>query len=111
MSSPNFQALMESRFAVLAEEEMELQKHRAPTGNYNILLRQLYSRVELLLIEIEQSTDDGMEIDPLFEIGIQNKCNILMKNLNLIPIKRPSRWWKWIDLTFRGCGKLQFTHC
>lgn len=95
------------RYEDLARKVEETTKNPSATGPYNVLLRQLYSRLELLQLDIEESKVSGIttDIDDEFFADMEGKSDVLRSRLNLLPIDRKAPWWKWIDITFRTIGK------
>lgn len=62
----------------------------------NIWRRKLHSDVELLKIDVEESNIDNPEL--------ATKLNELSSSLRLIPIKRPKKWFDFIEIALRFCG-------
>lgn len=47
------------------------------------------------------------DVDSAFVVEMEGKLDSLKARLDLVPVKRRSHWWKWIDISFRFVGKLQ----
>lgn len=82
----------------------------SPTGPYNVVLRQLYSKLELLLLDVEEASisDASKDISKEFYNSFEMKVDALKARLDLVPIKRKAHWWRWIDIVFRFVGKQHF---
>mmetsp|Transcript_31905 Transcript_31905/g.30418 ORF Transcript_31905/g.30418 Transcript_31905/m.30418 type:complete len:375 (-) Transcript_31905:68-1192(-) len=98
-----------SIFRGLTGEVDEVTKNASATGPHNIHLRQLYSKLELLLLDIEESmiaskSNDSDTVDEKFFTMMQDDLKSLENRLNLLPIERRTSWWRWIDITFRTIG-------
>ena len=101
-------SIFRGRYEDLAQNVAEISKYPSATGPYNVLLRQLYSKIELLLLDIEENrlsdrSNDGTDD---FLGSIESESDFLKRKLDLIPIDRKAPWWKWIDIIFRTIGML-----
>jgi hypothetical protein len=69
-------------------------------------LRQLYSRIELFLLDLHEGKFAGFtgKIDDDLLNSTEAKCNDLKDALHLVPIHRPYRLWDWVDLVYRFTG-------
>ena len=94
----------------LALEVEESTRDPLPIGPYNVVLRQLYSRVELLMLDVEEAkiSCSSKDVDSAFVVEMERKLDSLRARLDLVPVKRRSHWWKWIDISFRFVGKIEF---
>lgn len=99
--------------AKLAEFEAAVEKltnEREATGKYNVELRQLYSRIELFLLDLQEDKMGGsygmvtLKITEDVYDQANVKCSILKESLSLIPIQRPRYWWHFLDMVFRTIG-------
>ena len=99
------------RYEDLAQKVEEITKNPSATGPHNVLLRQLYSKLELLLLDIEENKLSGISTDSNDEFfsHIEGKSDLLKARLNLIPIDRKAPWWKWIDIVFRTIGNTLYS--
>jgi hypothetical protein len=102
----------------LAERVEEVSKSPQPTGPHNLLLRQIYSKLELLLLDIEETniTLVAKDVDEEFYRKMEKNLDNLRERLDLVPIKRRFKWWRWIDISFRFVGRItsqesQISHC
>lgn len=102
----------------LAERVEEVSKIPQPTGPHNLLLRQIYSKLELLLLDVEETNISLVvkDVDEEFYRKMEKNLDNLRERLDLVPIKRRFKWWRWIDISFRfvgeiTCQKLQINHC
>lgn len=102
----------------LAERVEEVSKNPQATGPQNLLLRQTYSKLELLLLDVEESNISlvAKDVDEEFYLKMEKNLDNLRERLDLVPIKRRFKWWRWIDISFRFVGKItcqkaQIIHC
>jgi hypothetical protein len=95
------------RYDELSKTVEDTTKMPSPTGPYNVVLRQLYSKLELLLLDVEEASicDSSKDISKEFYSSFEMKIDALKARLDLVPIKRKAQWWRWIDITFRFVGK------
>ena len=96
-----------ARYDILANNVEENLRNFSATGSYNVILRQLYSKVELLLLDIEEDTIAGLnsDVNVDFLTMMNSKFDALRNRLNLVPIERKAYWWKWLDIIFRTFGE------
>lgn len=96
-----------ARYEILAKNVEEISKNPLASGPLNVALRNLYSRVELLLLDIEENRLSGMndDVDGEFLAVMEAKFDAMKFRLNLVPIERKAHWWKWLDITFRTIGE------
>lgn len=109
MSAESFLELYED----LAERVGEVSRNPKPTGPHNLVLRQLYSKLELLLLDVEEKhlTLLSKDVDEEFYRKMEKNLDSLRERLDLVPIKRRFQWWRWIDISFRFVGRIhQFQH-
>lgn len=94
----------------LAERVEEVSKSPQPTGPHNLLLRQIYSKLELLLLDVEETNISLVvrDVDEEFYRKMEKNLDNLRERLDLVPIKRRFKWWKWIDISFRFVGKIAY---
>jgi hypothetical protein len=95
------------RYDELSKTVEDTTKMPSPTGPYNVVLRQLYSKLELLLLDVEEASicDASKDISKEFYCSFEMKIDAVKARLDLVPIKRKAQWWRWIDITFRFIGK------
>jgi hypothetical protein len=108
MSDKPVGTIIRERLSILQNEVTSLLDRKVPTGEYNVSLRQLYSRIELLALDIEEKKFDsegGIELSESLVVEVAAKCEELKKNLSLIAIKRPWKWWSIIDFSYRFIGR------
>ena len=96
----------------LAERIGEVSRNPKPTGPHNLLLRQLYSKLELLLLDVEEKylTLLSKDVDEEFYRKMEKNLDSLRERLDLVPIKRRFQWWRWIDISFRFVGKINLSN-
>ena len=92
-----------TRYDILADNVEEISKNVSATGSFNVTLRQLHSKVELLLLDIEEDRITGLnkDVNEDFLTLMNSKFDALKNRLNLVPIERKAHWWKWLDIMFR----------
>lgn len=95
------------RYDELSKKVEGTTKMPTPTGPYNVMLRQLYSKLELLLLDVEEASicDTSKDVSKEFYSSFEVKVDALKARLDLVPIKRKAHWWRWIDIIFRFVGK------
>ena len=115
-----------------AREEGNLKTLKASFAEFekrgldNTTRRQLYSRVELLRLDFEETalaslsgdanniketneksddkdenTNNNNSSAQLIPPDINDQLNTLIKSLKLVPLRRKRHWWHWFDLIFR----------
>ena len=91
----------------LLEKVTEICKNQSPTGSHNLILRQIYSKLELLLLDVEEKylTPIVKDVDDEFYRKMEKNLDSLRERLDLVPIKRKVKWWRWIDISFRFVGE------
>jgi len=80
----------------------------------NVERRALHARVELLRLDLEEelvskrsrsvaggNVNNSEELLSKEEQGVLDE---LVKRLSLVPIRRPWRWWYWLDIVYRFVG-------
>ena len=98
-----------TRYDILADNVEEISKNVSATGSFNVTLRQLHSKVELLLLDIEEDRITGLnkDVNEDFLTLMNSKFDALKNRLNLVPIERKAHWWKWLDIMFRTVGEYE----
>ena len=99
-------AVSEALTRFTAEVSKLSNERERGTGPHNIALRQLYSRIELFLLDLHEGKFAGFtgKIDDDLLNSTEAKCNDLKDALHLVPIHRPYRLWDWVDLVYRFTG-------
>jgi len=66
--------------------------------------KQLYSQLELLLLdhELDSSVCDGE--GGVLDTALAQRITAIRQSLKLQPIQRPRRWWAALDTMYRFCG-------
>ncbi len=70
----------------------------------NARRKELYSKLELVLLEYESDSTVCDGEGGLLDQSLGSRVETLRKSLKLQSIKRPRRWWYWIDIIYRFCG-------
>jgi len=77
---------------------------RGASSMTNERRKQLYSQLELALLdhELDNTVCDGE--GGVLDAALADRIAAIRKSLKLQPIKRPRRWWYWLDVIYRFCG-------
>ena len=89
-------------------EEVDAAFEGERTAKANIcneVRRRLYTKAELLVMDYEDYLDTAEAIQAFREEEEFSKAYAeVIDRLHLVPVKRPFRWWYWLDILFRFIG-------
>jgi len=121
-------ATKNERRLTLAQLSLEVEKALKTPELNNVKRRELHAKVELLRLDLEEDgakvkltpikviEKGGGGVDKILDAAVKtvevqtlssqvtNELDELVAKLNLVPVRRPYRWWYWLDIVFRFVG-------